>query len=284
MPSNKPSVSIIIPNYNGTELFKKYMPAVLKAAKGSEIIVVDDCSPDDSVAFLKKNFPSVKVIVHKVNKRFAGACNSGVAVAKGDIIILLNSDVEPTENFLEPLLKPFTNPKVFAVGCAEINPFEDKTKVNGRAGGAYKRGLIVHWRSENQKKTSTLWVSGGSGAFRKTVWNQIGGMDTLFTPAYEEDRDICYRAMKRGYTVQFCPESIVYHNHETTNIVALGVNKMKVASFKNHLLLVWKNMHVLWLPYHLVLTSIRSDWYFLRGFMQAVKQIPDVWKKRKGCF
>lgn len=283
------SVSIVIPNYNGTELFKKYMATVVLAAKEAEIIVVDDCSPDDSVEYLHKNFPSVKVVVHTVNKRFAGACNSGVAVARGEIIVLLNSDVEPTPGFLDPLLKPFTDPTVFAVGCAEINPFEDKTKVNGRAGGAYRRGLMIHWRCTDQTKASTLWVSGGSGAFRKSIWNELGGMDTMFKPAYEEDRDLCYRAMKRGYKVQFCPESLVYHNHETTNKVALGVNKMKVASFKNHLLLVWKNVtepklfieHLLWLPYHLLFTSVRSDGYFLRGFMEAVRQLPEAMRKRQ---
>lgn len=289
MPSNKLSVSIIIPNYNGQKLLAQYLPKVIAAARGEEVIVVDDASPNDDVSYLKKNFPDVKVVALATNQRFAAACNAGVAQAKGDIIVLINSDVEPTPNFLEPLLNPFTDSKVFAVGCAEINPFEDKTKINGRAGGAYKRGLIIHWRCEDQTKTSTLWVSGGSGAFRKSIWHELHGMDTLFKPAYEEDRDICYRALKRGYKVLFCPESLVYHNHETTNKVALGVNKMKVASYKNHLLLVWKNItqpslfiqHLLWLPYHLLFTSIRSEGYFLRGFIEAVKKIPEVISKRQ---
>lgn len=289
MTSPNFSASIIIPNYNGQKLLSLYLPKVIKAAKGNEVIVVDDASPNNDVDFLKKEFPSVKVVALTTNQRFAAACNAGVNVASGDIIVLLNSDVEPTEEFLAPLLEKFIDPNVFAVGCAEINPFEDKTKINGRAGGAYKRGLMIHWRCEDQTKSSTLWVSGGSGAFRKSMWNQIGGMDTLFKPAYEEDRDLCYRALKRGYTVLFCPESVVYHNHETTNIVALGLNRMKVASFKNHLLLVWKNVtskrmfaaHLFWLPYHLIFTTIRSDGYFLRGFIEALKQIPQVVSKRR---
>lgn len=289
MNSSNTFVSIIIPNYNGQKLLSLYLPKVIQAANGGEIIVVDDASPDNDVDYLKSNFPSVKIVALKTNQRFAAACNAGVAIAKGEIVVLLNSDVEPTKAFLQPLLKPFEDPKVFAVGCAEINPFEDKHKIYGRAGGAFKRGLLVHWRESDQTKTSTLWVSGGSGAFRKSIWTELGGMDTLFAPAYEEDRDICYRAMKRGYKVLFCPEALVYHHHETTNKLALGINQMKVASFKNHLLLVWKNVtdpwlitqHLLWLPYHLVFTSIRSDGYFWRGFVAALKQLPQALKKRQ---
>jgi GT2 family glycosyltransferase len=289
MSSANTSVSIIIPNYNGQKLLAKYLPKVIKAAKGSEVIVVDDASVDDDVAYLKTNFPSVKVIALKTNQRFTTACNTGVKQAAGDIVVLLNSDVEPTLDFLDPLLEPFSDPQVFAVGCAEINPFKDKTKVNGRAGGAYRRGLIVHWRCQDQTKTSTLWVSGGSGAFRKSIWQELGGMDTMFKPAYEEDRDLCYRAMKRGYKVLFCPESIVYHNHETTNKLAIGTDQMKIASFKNHLLLVWKNLtdpwlvlqHLFWLPYHLIFTSIRSRGYFLSGFFAALTQLPEAIAKRQ---
>jgi GT2 family glycosyltransferase len=288
MNSSNTSVSIIIPNYDGQKLLARYLPAVIKAAKGNQIIVVDDASPNDDVAYIRKNFPQVQVVALATNQRFAAACNAGVDKAEGEIIILLNSDVEPTEDFLSPLLESFADPQVFAVGCTEINPQENKSKVYGRAGGAFRRGLIVHWRATDQTKSSTLWVSGGSGAFRKSIWTELNGMDTLFHPAYEEDRDICYRALKRGYKVLFCPESVVYHNHETTNKVALGTDQMKVASFKNHLLLVWKNItdadlfmrHVLWLPYHLIFTNLRSRGYFWQGFAAALTQLPQVIKKR----
>lgn len=282
-------VSIVIPNYNGQNLLAKYLPKVIQAAGDNEVIVVDDASSNEDVSFLQKNFPSVKVVALKQNSRFAAACNAGVAEAKGDIIVLLNSDVEPTKDFLTPLLKPFDDPDVFAVGCAEINPLEDRQKINGRAGGAFKRGLLVHWRESDQTKTSTLWVSGGSGAFRKSIWQQLGGMDTMFKPAYEEDRDLCYRALKRGYKVLFCPQSLVYHNHETTNKVALGIDQMKVGSFKNQLLFVWKNItdtnliiaHIMWLPYHLIVTNFRSGGYFGRGFIAALKQLPQALNKRQ---
>jgi len=289
MNSRNISVSIVIPNFNGQKLLAKYLPTVITAAKGNEVIVVDDASTENDVDYIYKNFPTVKLVSLKTNQRFAAACNAGVAASKGDIVILLNSDVEPTPNFLDSLVDGFTDPKVFAIGCAEINPLEGKSEVSGRACGAYQRGLIIHWRSNDQTKKTTFWVSGGSGAFRKSVWQQLGGMDTMFKPAYEEDRDICYRALKRGYKILFCPNSIVYHNHETTNKTALGYNQMQVASYKNHLLMVWKNVthplliaqHLFWLPYHLIFTGIRSKGYFWRGFVAALKQLPEALIKRR---
>lgn len=285
----KPTVSIIIPNYNGTKLFKENLPSVIKHSPGAEIIVVDDCSTDDSVQFLKTNFPEVKVVVHETNKRFAAACNSGVAAAQGEIILLINSDVIPQEGYLDPLLKAFSDPQVFAVGCKEMDDRVTPPIIQGRAGGAFRRGLMIHWRCNSQDQDTTLWVSGGSGAFRKSVWNELGGMDTAFRPAYEEDRDICYRALKRGYLLKFAPDSLVLHHHETTNKTALGLRNMQLASFKNQLLLIWKNvtdskyilLHLLWLPYHLTFTAARSHGLFLKAFFQAVKQLPEIWPKRQ---
>lgn len=290
MPSFTPaSVSIIIPNYNGTKLFPQHLPHVIEAAKGAEIIVVDDASTDASVEYLKTHFPGITVVALAHNQRFAGACNAGVAVAHGDIILLLNSDVSPEPNFLDPLLKAFKDPAVFAIGCKELQEFGKERRVAGRSGGDYRRGIYIHWRCNDQDAPETLWVSGGSGAFRKSMWNEMGGLDVDFYPAYEEDRDLSYRALKRGWKVLFCPDSIVHHVHETTNVVALGKETMSLAAHKNNILFVWKNItepslwfqHIIWLPYHLIVTSIRTDGVFLKGFFWALKYLPSIWRHRQ---
>jgi O-antigen biosynthesis protein len=280
------SVSIIIPNYNGRNLLAKHLPAVVHAAGNAEIIVVDDASTDDSVAYLKKRFPQIKIMTHSKNLRFAAACNTGVAAATGEVVVLLNTDVSPEPDFLPPLIRPFADANVFAVGCAEYGSHTQM--VSGRAGGAFKRGLIVHWRSQNQKLDTTFWVTGGSGAFRKSMWQQLNGMDSLFAPAYEEDRDICYRALKRGWHIKFAPQSRVYHEHEHTNQKELGNRRMQTASLKNHLILVWKNItspalfaqHLAWLPYHLTITNLRTGGLFLPAFMQALASINQIANKR----
>ncbi len=290
MPSLAPhSVSIVIPNFNGIPLFKRHLPNVLKAAQGAEIIVVDDKSTDDSVAFLHKEFPQVKVVALEVNSRFAAACNAGVRQAKGEIIVLINSDVSPEKDFLIPLLKEFDDPQVFAVGCKEIQEFGGEKQFAGRSGGNYLRGMYTHWRCDNQDKQTTLWVSGGSGAFRTSMWNELKGMDTDFKPAYEEDRDLSYRALKRGWKVLHCKDSIVHHIHETTNVKALGKEYMSLAAHKNNLLFVWKNIteptlwmqHLVWLPYHLILTSIRTNGVFLKAFFWAIQYIPSIYRSRQ---
>lgn len=278
--------SIIIPSYNGRSLLEKNLPQVITNSPDCEIIVVDDASTDQSQAFLAKEFPQVMCIANRVNQRFVNSVNRGVAKAKAHIVILLNNDVIPEPGYLEPLLTPFENDWVFAVGCREI---DDDGQVSGRSGGEYARGVIRHWRCSDQAATSSFWVSGGSGAFRKSMWKQLGGMDEIYKPAYQEDRDICYRALKRGWLVQFAPTSLVHHHHETTNKQALGEKQMEIASYKNLLLFIWKNItstrlfcsHIVWLPYHLVFTSFKSQGRFLLGFLAAIKQIPQVYSKRK---
>lgn len=282
------SCSIVIPNYNGSKLLQKHLPQVIEASKSVknvEIIIVDDASTDDSITLLKNQFPQIKVIIHQKNMRFAAACNTGVKKALGDIIVLLNNDVAPKEDFLKPLLSHFSDKLVFAVGCQET----DNKIISGRSGGAIRKGLYQHWRSKDQNGPDTLWVAGGSGAFRKSIWTKLGGMDVLYSPAYEEDRDLCYRALKRGYKVLFEPKSKVQHKHETTNISALGKRSMRVASYKNHFIFFWKNItstpltinHLLWLPYQLVINGFRTKGEVIQGFIHALNKLPNILSQRR---
>ena len=285
-------VSIVIPNYNGRRLLEKNLPMVLVACQkweksgpvrrpaDWEVIVVDDGSTDESVSFLKKNYPQIKVVVHQKNQRFAAACNSGVKTAKGEIVVLLNNDVIPEPNFLNPLVKHFEDPMVFAVGCKEKDVKDGKIVYSGRGLGEFKRGFLIHWRAENQDKTDTLWATAGSMAVDKEKWLKLGGMDTIFRPAYWEDIDLSWRAKKVGWQILFEPRSIVIHHHETTNIPTFGKKQMKVFAYKNQFLFVWKNgdfkmllQHIFWLPYHLLKASFSGDWLFWQGLLKALVQL-----------
>ena len=282
-------ISVVVPNYNGEELLRKHLPKVIEAVSGAEIIVVDDASTDDSVAVLQEQFPQVHLIQHTKNQRFAAACNTGVAAAEGKIVVLLNNDVSPQKDFLKHLLVHFDDEKVFAVGCNEIEKREGTIIESGRSEGAFRRGFLVHWRAEDQTKTTTLWAAGGSMAVRKSLWQKLGGMDTLYRPAYWEDIDLSYRALKRGYKVLFEPKAVVEHKHETTNVVSLGKRVMKISAYKNQILFVWKNItdimfiiqHCLWLPYHLLVTSVRTHGEFLLGFLAALYRLPMALRRRK---
>lgn len=285
------TISIIIPTYNAKELLRKNLPCVIAACetfsskpRAWQLVVVDDASTDGTSSWLKKSFSQVTVVTNAHNMRFGQAVNRGVKRARGEIVVLLNNDVQPEKTFLKPLVKHFANPTLFAVGCLERNKEDGKMVLGGRGEGRFSRGFFVHWRAQDQTKQQTLWVAGGSGAFRKSIWQKLGGFDPLFRPAYEEDRDLCYNALKAGYSLRFEPNSIVNHIHETTNVKAFGKKRIEIMSFKNQLLLVWKNvsslrlvgLHLLWLPYHLVMTTLRTRGRFLAGFLMALRQLPEA--------
>lgn len=280
-------ISIVIPSFNGRDLLAKNLPIVLAACRawsreGWEVIVTDDGSTDGSVSFLKKNFSEVRVVSH-ANLRFAQNCNSGVVAARGDVVVLLNNDVAPERDFLQPLIKPFENPDVFAVGCREKEIKNGKIFYVGRGTAGFKRGLWVHWRAKDQNVKETFWTSGGSMAVDRKKWQQLGGMDKLFYPAYWEDVDLSYRARHQGWRILFEPNSVVNHRHETTNRAAIGVRSMIIYAYKNQFLFGWKHndfgqmlKHLFWLPYHLTMTNWRSKGLLGRGFWLALKQLPEV--------
>ena len=287
-------LSVVIPNWNGKRLLEKNLPAVLKACQewaetGWEIIVVDDASTDESIAFLKENYSQVRTVVHKKNQRFAAACNTGVKSAKGKMVVLLNNDVSPEPDFLKPLISHFKTPKVFAVGCRQKELKQGRIFYSGRGIMRFQRGLMVHWRAEDQNQPTTDWAFAGAAAYQRKKWLAIGGMDTLFRPAYEEDRDLSYRALKHGWKILFEPKSAVTHHHETTNIKVFGRKRIEIISFKNQFLFVWKNItdwrylsgHFFWLPYHLMLTNFRARGLLMVGFWLALRQLPEVLQSRK---
>lgn len=223
--------SVVIPTFNGRSLLEKNLPKIIKACSNCEIIVVDDASTDDSVGFLKSAIcqlaerTQIKIIQHKKNLRFAAACNSGVKAAKGEIVILLNNDVVPERDFLKPLIANFKEKEVFSVGCKEIEVKDGKKIESGRNEAEFKRGFLIHWRAKEQNKKTTFWTFGGSMAVNRKKYLQIGGMDTMYKPAYWEDIDLCWRARKKGWKILFEPRAVVYHQHETTNIKELGKTK-----------------------------------------------------------
>jgi GT2 family glycosyltransferase len=236
----KYNVSVVIPNYNGSELLRKNLPALIAASKYAsnniiEIIVVDDGSKDSSVKLLNSEFPGVKVIKHRINRGFSAAVNTGVRAAKGNLVLLMNTDVVPTRKFLVPVIKHFDDEKVFAVSLHE--------KGYGSAKASFSRGFIeLAMEPEGSSACQSFYVSGGSGIFRRSIWIKLGGMDEkLFSPFYWEDIDICYRAAKRGYLNLWIPEGIVEHNHEST-ITKFSRDYVARVRERNQLLMIWKDI------------------------------------------
>lgn len=234
-------ISIVIPNFNGRSLLEKNLQSVLSAKRNKknkikEIIIVDDASSDDSVDYLKKNFKDeIKLVVHKLNRGFASSVNTGARTAKGDFVCLLNTDVIPSDDFLETMDEDFKDEQVFAVSLHE--------KGYGFAFGKFKDGYIVHGGvSESKKVENTFWANGGSGVFRRETWMELKGMDeAVLSPFYWEDIDLSYRAQKRGYKVLWDSRANVIHEHEATmkRLNQTYVNRIRE---RNQLLFIWKNL------------------------------------------
>jgi len=242
-----------------------------------EIIVVDDASYDESVSYLKKNFPSVKLIKHKKNRGFSYSVNTGVRMAKGNLVVLLNTDIIPEKNFLESVLSHFDDKKVFAISFHE--------KGYSWAKGFFKNGFISHEQGKETKQAhNTFWVSGGSGIFRRKYWMDLGGMDEkLLSPFYWEDIDLSYRAAKRGFKLLWEPKSIVEHKHEST-ISKLTKSYVQRIRERNELLFIWKNITSINLfKKHIkgLMLRIFKHPGYIRIVLMALTKIKLVTKKRK---
>lgn len=283
-------ISIVIPNCNGEDLLKKNLPKVFEALKvyekkagdDTEVIIVDDKSTDGSVVFLQSQH--AKLFVNNKNLGFSSTVNRGVREAKGEIVVLLNTDVVPEKDFLEPLIKHFKDPNVFAVGCMDKSIEQERVILRGRGVGFWQRGFLVHARGEVDN-TNTLWASGGSGAFRKSIWEKLGGFNQLYNPFYWEDIDLSYRAIKCGYTILFESKSIVLHEHEEGVIKkTYSPFQIKTMAYRNQFMFVWLNatdldlqfLHLLWLPYHFVKALLRFDIAFFLGFVAAFIRLPKI--------
>lgn len=282
------TVAIIIPNWNGKKLLEKHLGAILSAANKTPIIVVDDASLDDSVSYIQSNFPEITVVQKDRHEGFASTVNVGVSHAVADIVVLLNTDVVPTPGFLSSLLVHFQDESVFAVGCLEKSHEKGKVITRGRGLAHWVKGFYVHSRGEVDQ-VSTAWVSGGSGAFRKKVWNKLGGMSELFNPFYWEDIDLSYRARKDGYKVVFESKSVVDHFHEEGKIITeYSATDVRRIAFRNQLLFTWLNVnsvgllwsHMVWLPIRIVQSLLKGDTVLFQGYIAAVLLLPKVGKER----
>ena len=244
------SASVVIPNWNGLELLQKFLPSVIKALEGhpdNEIIVVDNASSDDSVAFLREHFPSVRVVAQTENLGFGGGSNAGIAAAKNDIVILLNNDMRVEPDFLAPLLAPFADPLVFSVSCQIF--FSDPTKRREETGLTetwWESGrLRVSHRIDPEIKVAypCAYPGGGSSAFHRQKFLEIGGFDELFKPFYYEDTALGHLAWKRGWKLLYEPRSVVFHEHRGTIGRKFSADFINGVLRKNLLLYIWKNIH-----------------------------------------
>jgi GT2 family glycosyltransferase len=213
-----PFFSVVIANYNG----EVHLPVVLEALRRQtfsdfEVIVVDDASHDDSVSLVERGYPEVRLLVSRRNAGFAAACNTGAAAARGRMIVMLNSDTEPEDGWLEALSQAVVrNPNAGAF-ASKMLLFEHRNVLHtagdemGRDGLARNRGA---WRKDDgslDDKTAIFSACGGAAAYRREVWQTLQGFDEDLW-MYLEDVDLGFRARLAGWVTVFAPEARVYHH------------------------------------------------------------------------
>jgi GT2 family glycosyltransferase len=245
-------IAVVILNWNGIKLLEQFLPSVIKYSPEADIYLADNASTDDSVAFVKANFPSVKIVVNQSNFGFAQGYNEALKHIDSEIYALVNSDIEVTENWLKPIIENFEIEPKTAIIQPKILDFKRKEyfEYAGAAGGfmdkyAYMfcRGRMFDTLEKDQGQyddnCEILWASGACFFIRSSVYNELQGFDADFF-AHQEEIDLCWRASNKGYIIKYNSGSVVYHVGGAT--LQQG-NPMKTfLNFRNSLLMMVKNL------------------------------------------
>ncbi len=246
--------SVVILNWNGRNFLEKFLPAVLEhtTLPDTEIVVADNGSTDESVNYLHAHFPTVRLVVLDQNYGFAEGYNRALQHIQAEYYVLLNSDVEVTAGWLEPLVAQMdTHPNVAA--CQpKIKAYHNKPYFEhaGAAGGMidmlgypFCRGRIMHYTEQDHRQydnvADVLWASGACLCVRAEVFHTVGGFDGEFF-AHMEEIDLCWRLKSRAYDIQCIPQSTVYHVGGGT--LHVESPRKTYLNFRNNLLMLYKNL------------------------------------------
>jgi len=248
------SVSIVILNWNGKHYLQRFLPLLLKTTghPGAEVVVADNGSTDGSVELLEKSFPRVRLICFDRNYGFTGGYNRALGQLDSFCYLLLNSDIEVTDGWLEPLLKEMEENRSVAACTPKILDFNHRSRFEyaGAAGGwidrygyAFCRGRLFDRMEEDHGQyddpADIFWGSGACLLVRADLFREAGGLDERFF-AHMEEIDLCWRFHRMGYRVRYVPGSKVYHVGGGT--LERGNPRKTFLNFRNNLLLLYKNL------------------------------------------
>ena len=245
-------IAVVILNWNGILLLEKFLPSVVQYSPEAVIYVVDNASTDDSISYLKTFFPSVTIIKNDSNLGFASGYNEALKQVDADIYALVNSDIEVTEHWLQPILETFENESKTAIIQPKILDYKRKEyfEYAGAAGGfmdqygyPFCRGRIFDaLEKDNGQYDDTreiFWASGACFFIRSAVYKALKGFDDDFF-AHQEEIDLCWRAINNGYKIKYISRSVVYHVGGAT--LQQGHPTKTYLNFRNSLLMLTKNL------------------------------------------
>ncbi|AFK04094.1 glycosyl transferase family 2 [Emticicia oligotrophica DSM 17448] len=245
-------VAVVILNYNGKTFLETFLPSVIQNSGGNEVIVADNASTDDSVAFLHSHFPEVKLIQMSQNQGFAGGYNAALQQVQAQYYVLLNSDVEVTPNWIEPIIKLMDNDESIAACQPKILSYHEKTHFEyaGAAGGyidwlgyPFCRGRVFDsYEKDTGQYNDTkeiFWATGACMFVRADVFHSLGGFDANFF-AHMEEIDLCWRMKNADYKIMYSSESKVYHVGGGT--LHKSNPRKTFLNYRNGLAMLYKNL------------------------------------------
>lgn len=299
-------VAVVILNWNGKKFLEKFLPKVILYSNDADVYVADNNSTDDSIEFLKLNFPQVKIILNPSNDGFAKGYNLALKQVNATYYVLLNSDVEVTENWLDPIINLLDKNDNVAACQPKILDynFQNKFEYAGASGGyidkygyPFCRGRFFNALEDDNGQyndaTEIFWATGACMFVRAEYFWKVGGFDDDYF-AHMEEIDICWRMKNVGYKIFVEPKSVVYHvGGGTLN----KINPQKTfLNFRNNLITITKNANSNFLFfkvfYRMVLDGVAAIKFLLEGngnhFFAVIKahfsfysHLPSTFKKRK---
>ena len=294
-----------MPTWNGRQLLERFLPSVIAAARqyadrhhaAVEVVVVDDGSTDRTAEWIAAQTSGCPVTLRHVeqpgNLGFAEAANRGVREAAFPLVWLVNNDVEVEPDAVEVLARAFgaDDAKLLAVHSRMIDLATGREVGTGKMGG-FGRGFLRVHRSYIARPSApgpfwSMFATGGSAMFQRALFLELGGFDPIFAPFYLEDVELSYRAWKRGFAVRYEPRSVVRHQFSST-IAPLAGRQVERISQRNRLIFHWIHLHdagylrahVFWVAVLLVSAPVTLKTAFLRGFWDALRQIPAIRRRR----
>ncbi len=271
--TQEPLVAVVILNWNGRDFLEKFLPSVLASTyQNKKIIVADNASSDDSVKFIRSAYPSVEIILNEDNGGFAKGYNLALKKVSAEYYVLLNSDVEVTPGWIEPVIHLMESDKKIGACQPKLLSYNERNKFEyaGAAGGwldkfgyPFTRGRIFDEVEEDKGQYDDVqpcfWASGAAMFVRSAVYHEMGGLDEYFF-AHQEEIDLCWRMQLAGYKVYVQPGSIVYHVGGGT--LPKGNSRKVFLNFRNNLVMLAKNLTLsasFWkIPFRMTLDAVAA--------------------------
>lgn len=249
-----PSVAVVILNWNGKSFLEKFLPSVCASTYSNlQIVLADNASTDDSVAFVASTYPQIRIVRNAKNDGFAGGYNDALQQVDADIYVLLNQDVEVEPGWIEPVIELMQQDARIAACQPKLRAYRqrDEFEYAGAAGGwmdilgyTFCRGRILYTTEKDHGQYDDVqdifWATGAALFIRSARFHEVGGFDRDFF-AHMEEVDLCWRLQRAGYRICYCPDSVVYHVGGGS--LPQGNPRKLYLNFRNNLMMLWKNLH-----------------------------------------